>query len=140
MGAERAHVHGEHLPAERMIPGEHVAQSKRKAQHPLPDGHGGEHVVDEVRSALRHAAAPATRTHPARFARKRYEPLGMAGVAAKAREALSARKLTDVDEAGQDQLSADRARGSALPNAHSGANPCRIVFSLTTRGSTNCSR
>ncbi len=42
-----------------MAPGELVPEAMRQRQHPLPDRHIREHVVDQVRGALGHPA-PAT--------------------------------------------------------------------------------
>ncbi len=84
---ERTDVNREDGAAERVVPREHVAQPKREAQHPLSDRHGRQYVIDEVGGALGHAAATAARAHGARLARERHEPLGVAGVAAKAGEA-----------------------------------------------------
>ena len=55
---ERPHVDAERGPAERLIPGEQVAQAVREAEDPLPDGHPGQHLIHEVGGALGHAPAP----------------------------------------------------------------------------------
>ena len=63
-----------------------VPQAVRQAQHPLPHGHVGEHVIEQVGSALGHPAATATWTNRPRLARKRDQPVEAAVVAAKPRE------------------------------------------------------
>ncbi len=82
--AERADVDGGYLPAERGIEGEHIAQAERQAENPLADGHGGKHMIGEVRRPLGHPTPAATGTHRAGLARERDEPLGVTGVAAEA--------------------------------------------------------
>jgi len=84
---KRPHVDGEDFAAERVIPREKVAEAKRQAQDPLAHRYGGQHVVDEMCGALGHPTTATRRTHGARFARERYQPLRMARLAAKAGEA-----------------------------------------------------
>jgi len=107
--AERADVEGEDLAAERVIPSEHVAQAKRQAQDPLPDRDGGEHVLDEMGGALGHATPAAARADRTRLARERHEPLGVAGVAVEAGEAVRP------DAAGEElaELALDERRDAA---------------------------
>ena len=45
----------------------------RQTQNPLPHGHWREHMVHQVRGALRHAAPATARTKAAPFARERHE-------------------------------------------------------------------
>ena len=83
---DRAHVHPHHRAAQVVIPGQHVAQARRQAQDPLPHGHRREHVVHQVRGALRHAAPATARTKAAPLAGKRHQPIESASVTAKARK------------------------------------------------------
>jgi len=46
----------EHRAAERVVPGEPVAQAVRQREHPLAHGDVRQDVVDEVRGLLGHAA------------------------------------------------------------------------------------
>jgi hypothetical protein len=64
-----------------------VTQSKRQAQHPLPDRHSREDVAHEMRRALGHPTPATIGTHRTRLARERHETFRVARVAAKAREA-----------------------------------------------------
>jgi hypothetical protein len=88
--AERSE-HGAHEDArdgaaERVVPGEHVSQPVRQAQHPLPHRDHGEDVIHQVRSTLGHAPAAAARTHRAAFARERNQAVQPTSAAMEARE------------------------------------------------------
>jgi hypothetical protein len=54
--------HGDDPATQVVIPRPLVPQAVRQAQDPLPHGHVGEHVVEQVGGSLRHPAAAATRT------------------------------------------------------------------------------
>jgi hypothetical protein len=54
----------------------------RHRQHPLPHGHGRQHVVDQVRRALDPASAWLRRGPPKRFARRLHAPAATAGTKA----------------------------------------------------------
>jgi hypothetical protein len=49
---------------QRVIPGEQVAQPMRQAQDPLSDRHIRQHVIDQMRRSLGHAAAAAPGQKP----------------------------------------------------------------------------
>jgi len=78
-----------------------------QTQHPLPHGHVGEHVIDQMGGALGHPAAAATRTKRAAFTGKRDQPVEAAVAATKprepAREPAALKKVSELllDEAGQ---------------------------------------
>ena len=73
--------------AQVVTPRQGVSQSMRQSQHPLPDRHIGEDVVDEVRGAFGLAPPATTRTEPAPLARELHELLDRAARAPKPREA-----------------------------------------------------
>ena len=81
-----AEEHGDDGAAQVVVPRQLVPQAVRQTQHPLPHGHVGEHVIDQVGGALGHPAAAATRTQRAAFAGKRDQPVEAAVAAAKPRE------------------------------------------------------
>jgi len=65
---ESARVHGEDGAAERVVPGELVAQAVWQREHLLADRHRRQHMVDQVGSALGHPPAATTRTDRAGLA------------------------------------------------------------------------
>ena len=69
-----------------MVPGEHVAQPVRQAEHPLADGHRGQHRVHCVGAALGHPPAPAARAEP--LAGEGQQAVQPAAVAPEARKAV----------------------------------------------------
>lgn len=81
------HEESRHRAAALVIPRQAVAQPMRQRQHPVPDRHVGQDVVDEMRGAFRHAPATAARTEAAPFAGERDHALSPAPRAAQAREA-----------------------------------------------------
>ena len=102
-----ADEHGDDPAAHVVIPRQLVPQAVRQTQHPLPHGHVGEHVIEQVGGALGHPAAAATRTHRAAFTGKRDQPVEAAVAAAKPREPAgepaTPQKVPELllDEAGQ---------------------------------------
>lgn len=83
----RAHEHTDHGPAEIVVPRQQIAHAIRQAQHPLPHGHVGQHVVHQVRGAFGHAPAATAGAEPSPLARERNQAVGTAPVTAEAREA-----------------------------------------------------
>jgi hypothetical protein len=83
---DRAHEDPDHRPTQGMVPGEPVADARGQRQDPLPDRDLGKHVVDEMRGALRHPPAAATRTHRAPFAREGDQAIETAPVTLEPRE------------------------------------------------------
>ena len=59
----------------------------RQAEHPLPDRHVGEHVIDEMRRPLGHPSTTTPRAEAAALARKGHEAVQSARGAPKAGEA-----------------------------------------------------
>jgi hypothetical protein len=80
------HVDSDHRSTQIVIPCEQVPQAIREAQHPLPNRHVGQHVVDQVRRTFGHAAAAATRAKAASLARERQEAIVAARIAVKTGE------------------------------------------------------
>ena len=84
-----------------------VPQAVRQTQDPLPDGHVGEHAIDEVGGALGHPATAAAGTQRPALAGKRDQPVEATVAAAKpgkaAREPATLKKFAKLllDEAGQ---------------------------------------
>jgi hypothetical protein len=70
--------------AQVVIPRQQVPQPMRQAQDPLPHGHIGKDVIDQMRRSLRHASAATPRTEPAAFAREGDQSIQPAGGAPKA--------------------------------------------------------
>ena len=86
--------HGTHIDsddgaAQVVVPRQLVTQAVGQAQHPLPDWNIGKHVVHQMRGALGHSAATATRAKAAPFAREGYQTIEPAVAAAKPREPAS---------------------------------------------------
>lgn len=77
------HVHAHDLSTQIVIPCEPVSQPVRQAQDPLANRGIGQHVVNEVGRAFRHAAPTATRTEAASFAREWHQAIVAAGVTVK---------------------------------------------------------
>ena len=67
-GSQRRFDLGEENPQHRVdqidVVMEEVPQPLRQRQHPLPDRHLGEYVIDEVRGGFGHAAGGARRADP----------------------------------------------------------------------------
>lgn len=57
-----------------MIPRQEITKTVGQAQHPLANRHARQHILDEARGGLGHAAADAPRAEAAAFARERHEP------------------------------------------------------------------
>ena len=104
---DRTHVHPNDSAAQVVIPGQLVAQTRRHTQDPLPHGHRGEHTVDQVRGAFRHAAPATARTDRAALTRKRQETIETAPRASKpgetARQIATPQKVAELllDKSGQ---------------------------------------
>ena len=102
-----AHEHGDDRTTQVVVPRQLIPQAVRQAQHPLPHGHVGEHVIDQVGGALRHPAAAATGTDRAALAGKRDQPVEAAVATPKPREPsgepAALQKVAELllDEAGQ---------------------------------------
>jgi hypothetical protein len=64
-----------HRPAERVVPRQHIPQPMQQAQHSLAHWHLGKHLIDGMRRAFGHAAAPAARAHRPALARERHETI-----------------------------------------------------------------
>ncbi len=110
-----ANEHRDDAAARVVIPRQLVPQAVRQTEDPLSHRHVGQHVINQVRRAFRHAAPPATGTQRAAFARKGDQPVEAAVVAAKSREpAGEPATLQKVPE-----LLLDEARQS-FPVAHTG--------------------
>lgn len=82
----RPYEHRNHRTAKRMVPRQGIPHPRRQRQDPLPDRHIGKHVVHQVRRALGHTPAAATRTEAPALARERDEPLLAARRAPETRE------------------------------------------------------
>ena len=87
-GEQGTDIGGEDGATQAMVPGEHVTQPMRQAEHPLADGHRRQHRVHRVGRPLGHPPAPATRTEPAALAGKRQKAVQPAGVTPQPREAV----------------------------------------------------
>jgi hypothetical protein len=61
-----AQEHGGHTPAQVVIPREPVPQPVRETQHPLPNRHVRNDVVQEVEGTFRHSSAAAPRPRSGR--------------------------------------------------------------------------
>ena len=83
----RPDEHPDRCPAQRMVPGQHVAQAMRHGQHPLAHRHVREHMVNEMRGALRHPAPATTGTDRSPPTRERHEPVKPAAAAVESGEA-----------------------------------------------------
>jgi hypothetical protein len=68
-------------------PGEHIAQTTRQREDPLPYRNIRQHVVDEMRRAFGHTPAAAARTEAAALAGEGDETFRVASPASEAREA-----------------------------------------------------
>jgi len=82
----RPHVHGDDRSTQVVIPREQTPEAIRQAQHPLPNLHIRQHVVDRVRRALGHPTPTAGQTKAAPFARERHQAVMATRIAVKARE------------------------------------------------------
>jgi hypothetical protein len=85
---EHAHGHAEHRARQRVIPGQEIAKTVGKAQHPLAHWDARQHLVDEPGGGFGHAPAAAARAEAPALAGKRHEPLEQALGAPQAREAV----------------------------------------------------
>jgi len=85
---QRVRVHREHRTAEGLVPGKPIAKLEGQAQHPLPNRGTGEHVVDEMRRTLGHAAPSAAWATVSAFARKCNQPIGAAARTRKPGKAM----------------------------------------------------
>jgi hypothetical protein len=73
-------------PTEMVVPRQLIAQPIGQTQDPLSDRYIGQHVIDQVRGTLRHAASATRCTEAASLARERHQPIVAAAVAVKPRE------------------------------------------------------
>jgi hypothetical protein len=62
---DSAHLHTHDRATQIVIPREQVSQTIGQTQDPLPNRGIGQHMVDEVGRAFRHASPAATRTEAA---------------------------------------------------------------------------
>ena len=67
-----AQIDRDHGPAERVVPRQQVAKTRGQGQDELTDRDVREHVIDQVRGTIGHAATATARTEPAPLARERY--------------------------------------------------------------------
>jgi len=68
--------------------GQVVTQCKSKREHPLPDGHFGQHAIYQMRRSVRHPAAATARAEAPALARKWNNPILSTGIAVNAQEAV----------------------------------------------------
>src|SRR5207247_2365052 len=68
--------------------GQVVTQCKWKREHPLPDGHFGQHAIYQMRRSVRHPAAATARAEAPALARKWNNPILSTGIAVNAQEAV----------------------------------------------------
>ena len=78
---DRAEENPEDGAAESMVEGEPIAEPVRDGEHPLPDGDGGEHLLDEIRRPLGHPPPATAGAHRPRLTRERDEPFEGAALA-----------------------------------------------------------
>jgi len=84
--ADRAQEHSDDGATERVVPGDEIPQPGRQGQHPLPDGHGWQDAFDQMRGALGHPPAAATRAQTASLAGEGDEAIEAARRAARPSE------------------------------------------------------
>jgi hypothetical protein len=87
-GVQAAGEGGEQLAGEGGVVGSSVAQPVGQREHPLAQGHGWDHVVDEVLGELRHPLAAAGGAEAPAFARKGDQAVEAAGAAVHSGEAV----------------------------------------------------
>ena len=80
--------HLQHRGEQLRVSSEQDAQRDRKRQHPLAHRHLRDHVIDQVRGALRHAPRAARGAKPASFAREGDQLLMAAVPTAQPQEAV----------------------------------------------------
>jgi len=68
--------------------GQVVTQCKWKREHPLPDGHFGQHAIYQMRRSVRHPAAATARAEAPALARKWNNPILSTGIVVNAQEAV----------------------------------------------------
>jgi hypothetical protein len=83
----RADEDANHRAAQVVIPRQPIPKPMRQRQHPLTYRHRREHMVDQVRGAISHAAATTAGTQRAPLARERHEPIQPTVSASKTGEA-----------------------------------------------------
>lgn len=81
---------------ELAVEAEPATELERKCQHPLPERHGRQHGLDEIRGGLTHATPEAGRAEATAFAAERHEVLLDARVALHAREAAAEQSAVEV--------------------------------------------
>ena len=86
---QRAGMHAQHRAAQRVIPGEAVAQAIRKRQHPLTDRYPRQHGVDKRGGAFGHPPSSTTRTEAASLTGEGHETLERAVCAPQPREPVA---------------------------------------------------
>ena len=74
-GEHRADEHAQHRAAEGVVDRQAVAQAVRHGEHPLADGDGRQHRLDEVCRLLGHAPAATARADGPRFTGERHKAL-----------------------------------------------------------------
>jgi hypothetical protein len=95
----RAHQDGANGAADARVVGAEQTDGVRQRQHPLAEGHVGEHFVDQERRGVGHAARAARGTEPATLARERDQLVPAAGIAMEPTE--TAREHATVEECAQ---------------------------------------
>ena len=71
----------QHPARESRVPGTAVPERIGKREHPLPGGHFGKDVIDEVSCRVRHAPTTARGTESPPLARESHEAIVATGVA-----------------------------------------------------------
>jgi len=107
------------------IVAEPSAQLEWHGQHELSQGHGRQHVVDEVRCGLRHPPPEARRTEAASFARKRQQTPFVAVFALEDGKATTQQAAVEVAlELATDEV---RQRGVNVPVFHGGVEGLQVL-------------
>ena len=120
LGEQRADEGTEHFAREPAVIGAAVAERIGEREHPLPDGHLGEHAIDEVGGNVCHAASSTGRTESATLAREGDHAIVTTVVAVQAQEAMRQDAATQegakllLDEAGYRLIAVGCAREKAL--------------------------
>jgi hypothetical protein len=112
-------------PEELAVEAQTTAQLVRKRQHPLSERHGREHVLDEIRRGLAHAATHAGWTKSAPFAAERHEMLLSTRITFHARKAATEQSAVQISV----ELAAHerRQRGSLEPRRDGGVERLDVV-------------
>jgi hypothetical protein len=88
-GEQRPGMHAQHRAAQRVIPGEAVAQAIRERQPPLADRYPRQHRVDKRGGAFGHPPSSTARTEPASLTGEGHETLERAVRAPQPREPVA---------------------------------------------------